>query len=255
MINSLKADFRKLLTVRSTYFMTLIALALVTLVSGYFNGYKKKFTDEPVGFVPTELDGANNYIHLVTSMNAATAAVFISLIAILFVAHEYRYNTIMYTLTANASRVKVWLSKIITISIFGALLGTFISIYGVLATIVGLKLNGTDLPDQDFDLVSLGLKLLAYFVGYALLSTFIAFILRSLVGAIALYFVYPTLVEQSLGALLLKDNANYLTFKSLDSIIFPSAAMSANTALWVAGLWLLGIGALSLALFWKRDAN
>src|SRR5579884_3977661 len=117
MINSLKAEFRKLLTVRSTYFIFLISLVIVVLVAGYGNGIRvdaNKLHD--TGFLATEASSA-----------VVFDGVLLAIAGLLLLAHEYRYNSILYTLTSSNSRVKSLLAKFMTVTVFTLIATTVIT--------------------------------------------------------------------------------------------------------------------------------
>src|ERR1700744_3733974 len=106
MIATLKAEFRKLLTVRSTYVITGLVLVLVIFVAFYVEGWR---LDSAGLRDPTQLAGDVTGALMIT--------VFGAIVAILLMTHEYRYNTIMYTLTSSNSRSKVFISKFIVVSV------------------------------------------------------------------------------------------------------------------------------------------
>ena len=90
MFASLKAELRKLLTVRSTYIITALAFALVTFYAFYIEGFKADAARlHNPGLLASEVTGA-----------VMTVAIFGALIGVLLMAHEYRYSTIVYTLTS-----------------------------------------------------------------------------------------------------------------------------------------------------------
>ena len=108
MVAILKAEFRKLLTVRSTYFISFFAIALSIFLSFYLSGWRASPADV---LSPSYLQNVmGTVISLLPSFGA--------LVAILLIAHEYRYNTIMYTLTSSNSRSKVLIAKLITVTAY-----------------------------------------------------------------------------------------------------------------------------------------
>ena len=107
MIPALKAEFRKLLTVRSTYFITLFALALLTFISLYVEGYKNGKDSVAAG--------GSLYLAGSITQHSGILALFGAIVALLLLAHEYRYSTIVYTFTNARSRSKVLLAKMIVV--------------------------------------------------------------------------------------------------------------------------------------------
>lgn len=251
MLPILKSEARKLLTIRSTYVITFIVLALVALMCFYFEGYRGNTGSAASKLAPTALQE-------IVGNAAGIGALFLSIIAVLFMAHEYRYNTIMYTLTANTRRSKVLLGKIITITIFGFFFGLITVLFGLGAYLLGLQLRDATLVTQNFDLLAQLGKVAFYYVGYALVGLLIATLLRSVVAAIAVLFMFPVTIEPLLG-LVLKDNAVYLPFAALDTIVGASMIqgdnLTSNGAIGVSAIYLVVIGAITWLLFLRRDAN
>lgn len=111
MLAALKSEFRKFLTVRSTYIVTGLIIAAVAFFSIYVFGYQFGIAtpDNP------------RYLYDVIYNVIGIFVTFSAILAILLVTHEYRYNTINYTLTSSRSRVKVLLSKagrVVLINVF-----------------------------------------------------------------------------------------------------------------------------------------
>jgi ABC-2 type transport system permease protein len=250
MLPSLKSDFRKLFTVRSTYIMSCIVLALVVLICFYFEGYRGNTGSSASTLAPTA-------IKEIISNTAGTGALFVAIIAVLFMAHEYRYNMITYTLTANTRRTKVLLSKIIAIVIFGIVFGILTSATGIGLYMLGLQLRDASLPAQDFDVWTQFGKVAIYYGAYALIGLFIATLVRGVVGAIAVLLLFPTAIESTLG-LVLKEKAAYLPFAATDTIMGASMiqgnALTSNGAIGVTAIYLVIVGIVTWLLFLRRDA-
>jgi hypothetical protein len=92
MIPAIRAELRKLLTVRSTYLIFFGTLALNIVVSYWTSGYK--FT-QPTG---------TNYLQSSAMSTITGMGFFVGLVPLLLITHEYRHNLIYYTLTANRRR-------------------------------------------------------------------------------------------------------------------------------------------------------
>lgn len=250
MLPSFKAEFRKLLTVRSTYIMTIIGILLIGFVSFWVEGYKGASGSAASTLTP-------DAITEIVSQSAGIGVVFTMIVAILFTAHEYRYNTIMYTLTANVRRTRVLLIKLVTIGLFSTALGLLFIGVGLAAYYVGLLSRDASLPAQNIDVLSTLGKMLFYFSGYALFGTLAAVITRSVIAAVSFMLIFPTMVESLLG-LLLKDNAKYLPFISLDSVVGSSISgspLSPGKAIAMSCIYLLVGFLITWLLFTKRDAN
>lgn len=250
MMSSFKAELRKLITIRSTYIMVLVGVLLISFVSFWVEGYKG------VSGSPASLLSPDAVVEII-GQSAGLGVVFTLIIAILFTAHEYRYNTIMYTLTANVRRTRVLLTKLITVALFSIFLGAIFVATGLTAYYSGLSWRDATLPAQQIDVLSTVGKLLFYFAGYALLGTLVAVVTRSVIAAISIMLIFPSIVEPLLG-LLLKENAKYLPITALDSTMGTSLAqapLSSGTAIAVSCVYLLVGFVVTWFLFTKRDAN
>jgi ABC-2 type transport system permease protein len=239
MIGLLRAEFRKLLTVRSTYIIVLLGLLLLGFLAFYAGGYKG------VGANP-------NWLSVIINNTSTTIVIFMAIVSILLAGHEYRHNTIMYTLTSSGSRTKVLLAKILTIAIFVTLATVAISVLASLAYVAGVLLS----PTAQY--VSSQLywgdvwRGLFFVVGYSLLALLLAFLFRHVVGAIAALFILPTVEE--LLSILLKDNTKYLPFSSLEQVHIQMQ-MSAGKAALIFLAYLVVGWLIAWYLFIRRDAN
>lgn len=251
MLPTLKSEFRKLFTIRSTYVIAFIVLALVFLMCFYFEGYRGNTGSAASTLAPTALKE-------IVGNAAGIGALFIAIIAVLFMAHEYRYNTIMYTLTANTRRTKVFLSKILTMTVVGAVFGVLVALFGLGAYMLGLQLRDATLPTQDFDLLTQIGKVALYYIAYSIIGVLIATLLRAVVGAIVVLLLVPTTIEP-LISLVLKEKAVYLPFAATDTIMGASAiqsnSLSSNGAIGVTAIYLVAVGVVTWLLFLRRDAN
>lgn len=241
MIALLRAEFRKLLSVRSTYIISAIALALVAFLSFYLEGFRGMM-------VPPQWFG--NMLYTASTI----IPTFVALVAILLMGHEYRYNTIMYTLTSVNSRTKVLFAKMAAIVVFALTLTLIAWALAIFAFWLGVSLSPNELqqwtaPQFEWSSVWRGLFLV---VSFGLLGLLLAFLFRHLVGAIAALFILPTI--EGLLSPLLKENARYLPFSVVEQVHTgtvwqPLTAAFLFTA-YMAAAWLL-----AWYLFIRRDAN
>jgi len=251
MLPALKSEFRKLFTVRSTYIMIILALLLTALFAFLIEGYYGESGSPAATLAPTA------YHEIVANAGGMTV-LFVSIIAVLFMAHEYRYNTIMYTLTANARRSRVLAAKLLVLSGFAVVFSLVITLFALVMYQLGVGARGETLSPQKFDiLVEFG-RVVVYFVFYGLIGLLVAALLRNIVGAISVLLGLPIIVEPLLG-LALKDNAVYLPITATDTIIgaalIQSDKLTPNSAMVVAGLYLVVGWSITWLLFMKRDAN
>lgn len=247
MMAALKSEFRKLLSVRSTYIITAFLLALVIFFAFYIEGFRLTAADY----------GKPDMLATAVSGAVTSVAIFGAIIAILLMTHEYRYNTIMYSLTSSNSRSKVLLAKVLTISAYAIVVTVIISILSPIMTYLGVHAAGHTPGPQVLHYGELAWRSLFYGWGEAMAGLLIATLVRSQVGAIAALFIIPGAIEQLL-ALLLKSNAVYLPFTALGQVfseqtlkggsLTPGKGALVFTAYLVVGWFIAWI------LFLRRDA-
>jgi ABC-type transport system involved in multi-copper enzyme maturation permease subunit len=248
---ALKAEFRKLFSVRSTYIITGLVAIIVIVVAGIFEGYNlnvKSLAD------PTQLAG--------DVTGALNVTIFGAIVAILLITHEYRYNTIMYTLTSVNKRSKVLVAKFVVITCYALFLAAFIGILSPIMSYLGVHIHGHSFGPQTLHYWDLAWRSLFYGWGYAMAGFILAFIARNQVGAVVSLFVIPSVVENLLGFLLLKHNSVYMPFSALSQVIngpgggtpISSSMSSEHAALIYTGYVVVGL-AVACVLFLKRDAN
>lgn len=251
MMASLKSEFRKLLTVRSTYILTILVLAFIAFLSIYVFGYNQaaQQASSPVFMSDT----------IYTMLG--TAVTFITIISILLIVHEYRYNTINYTLTLSPSRIRVLFSKTVVMLTYATVVGAAVVAIAYFGSKLGLSIKGAELAPQQLPL-DLIWKYTAYVWGYALIGIILALLIRGVVGAIVAIFLIPTI--EGLLSLLLKDNTKYLPFRALDGIPATAApnsitssveTLTSAAALGVFAVYLAIFGTIAVVSFLKRDAN
>lgn len=245
MIRAILTEFRKVFSIRSTYVILLIALGLEIFFAFYATGYRASAAD------------AKNPLYLAGEVSNAVSflSLFCAIVGVLLVTHEYRYNTIMYTLTSNGSRTRVFVSKVFVISVFAAV---FAAVYGMLSPLLaklGMQMHDITLAPQQFDTWDLLWRAVFTGWGFSMYAMIIAWIIRAQVGALAAMFLIPSMLEP-LVSLLLKSNAVYLPFTALSAVfsVFSKELWYTHAAalclLYIVIGWLVSWG-----LFLKRDAN
>jgi ABC-type transport system involved in multi-copper enzyme maturation permease subunit len=242
MMPLLRAEVRKLFTIRSTYVILSVGLLLVGFVSFWVFGVKEEAA------LPSER------LQEIAATAAVIIATFIAITAVLMVAHEYRYNTIMYTLTSANSRSKVLLAKILVASGYVLVTTLFVMLYAMLLCWLGYSVvGGHDMGAQHIDYWGYIWRSLFFVWGYTMVGMLVAVLFRHVVGAIVVLLIVPTTVEGLLG-LVLKENVKYLPFSSLEQVHTGSTLDPGKAALVFGGYLLVGY-AIAWYLFLKRDAN
>lgn len=245
MITELKSEFRKLLTVRSTYLITLFTIVLIAFVGFYVVGWRL-----------TGGDLRNPFLLASDITDPLTNLVFLAgVVGVLLMTHEYRYNTIVYTLTASNSRSKVLLAKVIATSAYAIFFTILVAVLSPLMTYLGVHAHGHALVPQTLNLSDLAWRALYYGWGYAMIALMIAVIVRNQVATIVALFLTPA-VEQLLS-LLLKNNTVYLPFDALGSLMQKPlhGAITHARAAEVFALYLIVGWAIAWLLFLRRDAS
>lgn len=244
MMNAIRAEFRKLFSVRSTYVLILLALLVELLLAFYANGVKAS----------NEGLASTTYLSSQPTQAITLLGIFGALIAILLVTHEYRYNTILYTLTAAKSRSTVLFAKVVATTCFSVVFTIIMSLIAVLLVFIGIKIGGGNLAAQSFPLAEMVWKTLLIGWGYAMFGLILAFIIRVQPGVIAALFLIPSTLESILG-IVLKNNVAYLPFTALSNVGLNNPEITAGKSAIILLAYVLGGLLVSLILFNKRDAN
>lgn len=246
MIPALKSEVRKLLSVRSTYFLSVIVFAFVLFIGGYITGYKA---------MPEALSAPNYLVEQV--FGAITfLSIIISITCLLIFGHEYRYNTIIYTLTLNKSRTKVLAAKVIVASAYALLMGLIVIALTMASTVIGAHMHDYTLGQQTINVFDVLWRALFCVWGFSMLALLIVALLRNQIASIVLLLLMPTTIEGILS-LLLKENAKYLPFTAL--LNSASTVPLGNARPWYFATIVMGyiVGGWLIAwvLFTRRDAN
>jgi ABC-type transport system involved in multi-copper enzyme maturation permease subunit len=247
MIQAIKAEFRKLFSVRSTYILSGVAFALLALVAFYFEGYHLH---------GASLQDPNLMVEAVTGALDSPILIFGSICGILLITHEYRYNTILYTLTSSNSRTKILLAKVITMTIFGLVFTALVTVLSPLLGYLGIHMHGNTLIAQHIPYASLIWRSLVYGWGSFMLALLLGVLIRSQVGTFVALFVLPT-IEITLTQLLKSKISVYFPFSSSSEIIEKPAfgTITYGRAALVFMAYLIVGWIVAWFLFLRRDAN
>jgi len=244
---ALKSEFRKLLSVRTTYITTAFVVLFVTFIAIYVEGWRLK----PIELAKTDQLSSD-------VLGAVSLSIFGAVIAILQMTHEYGYNTITYTLTSSDSRSRVLLSKFIVISCYALVLTALISVLSPVMTYLGVHAAGHSLAPQHLYYKDLAWRSLFFGWSYGMIGLVLATIIRSQVGSIVALFITPAAIEPLLSQLL-NSKAVYLPFTSL-GMVTGNESVKGNSITPERGalvfLVYLAIGwAVAWYLFLRRDAT
>ncbi|CAN5182139.1 hypothetical protein BH09PAT3_BH09PAT3_6480 [soil metagenome] len=245
MIDALRAEFRKILSVRSTYAILVTILALpVSLMGFWVYGYKD------IAHAAVQ----SNALQSALFNGINFTAIFLSFVAILLVGHEYRYNTILYTLTSTKRRSKVFAAKWLAVVLFGLLVAVVAVGLNVLAFYIGQQVHHVATTQQSIPIWDFAWRAGATTIVYISYGFIIAILLRSLVASMAVFLLLPSTIE-GLLSLILKDNVRYLPFTSISNLTVEASKIAYTNSLLVGLAYVVGFGALAWYLFTRRDAN
>jgi ABC-2 type transport system permease protein len=244
MISALYAEFCKLLTIRSTYIISAVSLLLSGFIAFWGYGYK----GGPVYAQSTFQGVALTVVSIV--------GIFVGIIAILLICHEYRYNTIGYSLTSSNRRLKVLLAKFVVLAGFAIIMALLSTGFAIAMVALGARVGGFSMSTQFVDVYSLLWKVIVYMIGSAWLGLILGFLSRSLVFAIVAYFVLPVIMP--LAHQLLKISDNVLITSAQEQILQASPTDGVYSPLASAGVFgaylLVGL-IVAIILFLRKDAN
>lgn len=249
MLASLKAEFRKLLTVRSTYVIVIICLLLVALLAGFGDGFKAN----PASLLSPE-------VLMGESANATSIGIILAFAGLLLLGHEYRYNTIMYTLTSSPSRLRSLTAKVLTVSIFAVITTLLLSFFSPLCTIIGAHLHGYHIAPQHFDYWWVIWHSAFVGWGYAMYAFILIAIMRNQIGAIVTFLLIPLIGETIIGHIF-QNTSKYYPFTSLQTVVTQHAekgsvaVLSPDKSALVALVYIVVGLLISLMFFLRRDAN
>lgn len=211
MRNELRAEFKRLITIRSSYIITLLAVAFVILFD-FLTGYKTHSS----AYSPNNFD---THAYIQAAFGAINvSAIFAAILAILVMAHEYRYSMIIYSLTITRRRSKVLLAKMIIVALYAAIIAIPICLIGIASFKFGVNLQHAALPPQEFNAPYILGRAMYFIVAYSLAGLLFSTLIRNLAASVATLFIVPGILE-SLLALLIKSKNQYLPFTSLKEVV------------------------------------
>ena len=282
MVPTLKSEFKKLLTVRSTY----VIAALIIILTGLFTYLDTSKVYEQPSKPPQQYQQAEGQasqeptkgeepkltnklppekvlVNLQNTIEPVT--LLISILIILLMAHEFRYNTITYTLTASNSRSRVLGSKILVSSVIAIVLAALAILTTLAATYAAVSIKGLILPHYDMDWAYVLVRLFSYTLGFSLFGLALITLLRNLTAGIVILFFLPN-IEILFANLLASHNiepSKFLPFSALMQVHNVTAGnlgwsvmpVSVPRAYLVFALYFIPLWIISWYLFIKRDAS
>jgi ABC-2 type transport system permease protein len=258
MIAGIKSEFRKLLSIRSTYILLGLSLLYMIFYDFYVIGFKGGVNS---GVMAGPSSPSFLMQEVARASGIAAPVLFLALIAVLFMAHEYRYNTIMYTLTASNSRSKTLLAKIIAITGFAIVFSILLEVLAPSLALLGLHAHHIKLAKQVFEYRQFFWRVLFYGWSYAMIGVLLPLFLRNVVASVAALILLPLTIEPLIGLLLNMNQQQYLPFTALAAVLNNGVlrtgphVISAERSALVALVYIVIGWAVGWLLFLRRDAN
>lgn len=272
MIEALRFEWVRIRTLRSTYWLTGLALVLPAAVAGLLAAF---LPDSLWDRAPEAVGGAL-LVGAVMFTPLPFAALFMGMIGAFAIGHEYRHGMILSTLAALPRRSRALAAKVLMV-IGWAL---FVAVFGVaLNWVVAVLASGRGINPFSEKILPAVIGYVLYVLLWGVLGLGLTVLIRSLPVVITLLFVTPLIVEPLLQALLLflpglesvRDLAHYLPFGAglaLADTLGPDgvgalfgdtgAQLDGAPERWVSGLtfagWTAGLLGLGWLFFNKRDA-
>ena len=256
MLASIKSEFRKLITVRSTYILSGIALAYMIFYNFYIVGFR-------VGHHLIYSPSNHHYLMVEVSRAGSIAAPILlsSIIAVLLMAHEYRYNTIMYTLTNSNSRNKSLFAKVVAVTGLTIVFALIVEILSPLLALFGAHVDHLHLAHQIFYYRNFFGRVMFYSWAYGMIGLLLVVLFRNIVASIVALFFIPVTIEPLIGLLLSDHMKQYLPFTALTNVLnngllvnVPGQLSAVRSAITVVVYLVIG-WVIAWILFLRRDAS
>jgi ABC-type transport system involved in multi-copper enzyme maturation permease subunit len=248
MLSELKAEFKKVFSIRSTYIILALMLALVIFFGFYVGGWHA----DKLSLID------HGWLFKVSQQAISFLSIFPALIGLLLLTHEFRYNLSAYSLTLSNNRSKVLAAKIIVISLIAVFATAIIGSLSPLLADWGIHAHHLTFVHQYFSVGSIAWRGLVFGWGYAMAGLVIATLIRNQIGAIVVLFIVPNTVE-GLLSLLLKSNSVYMPFSALHTMLgvgqnIQKASITPLSAMFVFLGYLIVSWIVAWILFLRRDA-
>jgi hypothetical protein len=175
MMPTLTAEFRKLCTVRSTYGAAALAFVVTAALAAYLAGWHATSADL----------AKRDFLATRVADPIALVAIIGTVVGVLVVTHEYRYNLLLYTQTATNNRNKVLAAKLVVVTTFAVVLSVGVDLVALAASSMAAHLvHGRELAPQTLGYGDLLWRTVLYGWGYAIAGFAIALLVRNQVGTL-----------------------------------------------------------------------
>lgn len=248
---TLAAEFRKLITVPSTYAAAAVAIVVSTGMTAYLAGSKATSADL----------AAHTFLATKVADATAIAAILSAVVGVLVITHEYRYHLLAYTLTAGGNRSRVLAAKLAVLTTFAVVVSLGVDLVALAASSVTAHLvHGHELAPQTIAYGDLLWRTGFYTWGYTIAGAVIALLVRNQVGAVVTAFALFGPVEGILSSALGK-HGYLLPFTALANLLGSKLSNEALTSVshqQAALAFLVDVtivGAVGWLGFLRRDAG
>ena len=196
MIAALRYEWRRLWTIRSTYWLigTVVALQLVfcLIVAASAAPIESFFDAEDV---------VSTIVSLGASSGAPLFSVYIiGLLGVFAYGHEYRHGMIRATLTAVPNRLQVFGAKALMVAALAGALALGCAVVGLAAAALFIDARGALASGTVWGVI---LGLVLYTALFGLCGMAAAALLRNQTGAVVLMLLFPSVIEVVVRLLLL----------------------------------------------------
>jgi ABC-2 type transport system permease protein len=230
----IRAEFRKLRTVRSTWLLLVIAQLIV--IAGVSGLMLKR--DDPASL--TAQRGALGHVGLV--------ALFSLLLGILATAGEYRHRTITDAFLATPRRARLISAKLVVLAGAGLAIGLAASLTALVTTAIWLSAKGSSLSADVWRTVAGGV---GWNVAFAVLGVGLGALITNLIAAVAAALAWLALVE-GIVAQLIGDAGKWLPFALGTALEDRGGPPQWQAALALVG-YAIAFGAAGIAVTARRD--
>ena len=238
MIALVRSEFLQLRTLRSTWLVPVTLMGLIGLIGGA----SMADVGNPGGMTPAELREP-----LVVPAGIMSA-VAVALFAAIRVGGEYRYQTIAQRFLA-ARRERVVAAKLIVYASVGLALGVAAIGLGLAIAGPNISAEGLSLGYDAAGITGLVASIMLGAALFGILGVAFAFISRSQTAA--LLIVIGLFPAEKLAALILGDDAAYMPYGLLQSLIDQGGAVSPP----VGGVLLSATAAVTALVAWRLVAR
>lgn len=271
MIAALRYEWVRIRTIRSTYWLSVIALVFgIGLAFLASMGTSFAF-DSP--HPPSGSDVENLGPAIATQFAVFGAPYFVAyilaMIAVFAWGHEYRHGMIRATLTALRSRTGSWIAKFVVLSGWCLVVVLLTCLGSALAGWLWLRDDGVSFASADMGKTIA--RALVYTLVFICIAAAFTSLIRNQTAALVLLFLWPLAIENVIALVMqvvpgLRDHSDvtrFLPFTAGDRILSQppgsSSSLFGEQLSSIGGLVIFGgltvvLMAASLLLFRRRDA-